>query len=37
MADEKFSENLKRLIAAELHFLNRMTASQEMFGKSYFS
>ena len=37
MADEKFSENLNRVIAAELHFLNRMTASREMFGKSYFS
>jgi hypothetical protein len=37
MADEKFNENLNRVIAAELHFLNRMTASREMFGKSYFS
>jgi hypothetical protein len=37
MADEKFGENLNRVIAAELHFLNRMTASREMFGKSYFS
>jgi hypothetical protein len=37
MADEKFGENLKRVIAAELHFFNRMTASREMFGKSYFS
>jgi hypothetical protein len=37
MAEEKFSENLNRLIAAELHFFNRMTACREMFGKSYFS
>jgi hypothetical protein len=37
MAEERFSENLNRLIAAELHFFNRMTASREMFGNSYFS
>jgi deoxyxylulose-5-phosphate synthase len=37
MAEEKFSDNLLRAIAAELHFLNGMTAAREMFGKSYFS
>jgi hypothetical protein len=37
MADEIFSENLMRVIAAELHLLNGMTAAREMFGKSYFS
>jgi hypothetical protein len=37
MAEGTFSENLNRLIAAELHFFNRMKASREMFGKSYFS
>jgi hypothetical protein len=37
MAEEKFSDNLMRAIAAELHFLNGMTAAREMFGKSYFS
>jgi hypothetical protein len=36
-ADELFSENLLRAIAAELHLLNGMTAAREMFGKSYFS
>jgi hypothetical protein len=37
MAEEKFSDNLMRAVAAELHFLNGMTAAREMFGKSYFS
>jgi hypothetical protein len=37
MAEEKFSDNLLRAIAAELHFLSGMTAAREMFGKSYFS
>jgi hypothetical protein len=37
MAEEKFSDNLLRAIAAELHFLNGMTAAREMFGKSYFA
>jgi hypothetical protein len=37
MAEEKFSDNLMRAIAAELHLLNGMTAAREMFGKSYFS
>jgi hypothetical protein len=37
MAEEKFSDNLMRVIAAELHFLNGLTAAREMFGKSYFS
>jgi hypothetical protein len=37
MADEKFSDNLLRMVAAELHFLNCVTAGREMFGKGYFS
>jgi hypothetical protein len=37
MAEATFSENLMRAIAAELHFLNGMTAAREMYGKSYFS
>jgi hypothetical protein len=37
MAEEKFSDNLMRVIAAELHLLIGMTAAREMFGKSYFS
>jgi hypothetical protein len=37
MAEEKFSDNLMRAIAAELHFLNGMTAAREMYGKGYFS
>jgi hypothetical protein len=37
MAEEKFSDNLMRAIAAELHFLNGMTVAREMFGKSYFA
>jgi hypothetical protein len=37
MAGETFSENLTRMIAAELSFLVAMTAAREMFGKSYFS
>ena len=37
MADEKFSDNLMRMIAAELHLLNGMTAAREMYGKGYFS
>jgi hypothetical protein len=37
MAEEKFSDNLLRVIAAELHLLNGMTAAREMFGKSYFA
>jgi hypothetical protein len=37
MAEEKFSDNLMRVIAAELHFLNGMTVAREMFGKSYFA
>ncbi len=34
---EQFSDNLLRAIAAELHFLNGMTAAREMFGRSYFA
>jgi hypothetical protein len=37
MAEETFSENLLRAIAAELHLLCGMTAAREMYGKSYFS
>jgi hypothetical protein len=37
MADENFSDNLLRAVAAELHLLNRMTVAREMFSKSYFS
>jgi hypothetical protein len=37
MAEEKFSDNLMRMIAAELHLLNGMTVAREMFGKSYFA
>jgi hypothetical protein len=37
MADETFPVNLMRMIAAELHLLNGMTAAREIFGKSYFS
>jgi len=35
MAEEKFSDNVMRVIAAELHLLNGMTVAREMFGKSY--
>jgi hypothetical protein len=37
MAEENFGENLMRMVAAELHFLNAMTASREMYGRGYFS
>jgi hypothetical protein len=37
MAEEKFSDNLFRMIAAELHFLNTMTVAREMYGRGYFS
>jgi len=37
MAQEKFSDNLMKVVAAELRFLNGMTAAREMFGRSYFS
>jgi len=37
MAEEKFSDNLMRAIAAQLHLLNGMTAAREMFSKSYFA
>jgi hypothetical protein len=33
----EFTENLMRLIAAELRLLNGMTAAREMFGKPYFA
>ncbi len=34
MADENFSDNLLRAVAAELHLLNRVTAAREMFSKA---
>jgi hypothetical protein len=37
MAEEKFSENLLRMIAGELHLLSSLIASREMFGKGYFA
>jgi hypothetical protein len=37
MAEETFSTNVMRLIAAELHFQSVLSASREMFGRSYFS
>jgi hypothetical protein len=40
MADEShvnFHDNLLRMLAAQLHFSNAMTAAREMFGRSYFS
>lgn len=35
--DELFSNNLLRMIAAELHVANLATASRELFGRGYFS
>jgi hypothetical protein len=37
MADENFTVNLIRMLAAELHFQNVLSASREMFGKGYFA
>lgn len=37
MADEVFSDNLLRMIAADLHLLTTITAAREMFGRGYFS
>jgi hypothetical protein len=37
MAEEKFSDNLMRLLVAELHFSNCLAASQHLFDKPYFS
>jgi hypothetical protein len=37
MAEESFTDNLLRAVVAQLHLLNGMTASREMFGKGYFS
>ena len=34
---EKFSEDILRFIAAEVHLLNAQTAARELFGRSYFS
>jgi hypothetical protein len=35
MAEEKFSDNLMRMIAAELHVSNSFSAAREMFGRHY--
>jgi hypothetical protein len=37
MAEENFNDNLLRMVAAEFHLLNALTASREMFGKGYFA
>jgi hypothetical protein len=37
MAEENFTDNLLRMVAADLHFLTAMTAAREMFGRGYFS
>ena len=37
MIEEEFHANLLKSIAASLFFLVGMTASREMYGKSYFS
>jgi hypothetical protein len=35
--DEQFNQNLLRLLCAENFFVASLTASREMYGKSYFS
>jgi hypothetical protein len=37
MAEEKFDENLMRMMAAQLHFISCVIAGREMFGRGYFS
>jgi hypothetical protein len=37
MADEKFSDNLLRLLAAQVSVLTVVVAAQQMFGRGYFS
>ena len=37
MPEEKFSDNLLRAIAAEVHVLTGLNVAREMFGKGYFS
>jgi len=37
MAEQKFSDNLLRVIAAEMHVLNCSQAARDLFGKSYYS
>jgi hypothetical protein len=37
MADNTFSENLLRLLTAQITLLIGMTAAQQMFGRGYFS
>jgi hypothetical protein len=37
MPEQRFGDNLMRMLAAQLHCMLGMTAAREMFGKSYFS
>jgi hypothetical protein len=37
MAEDKFGEDLLRVVAAQLHFQCGLLTAREMFGKSYFS
>jgi len=37
MAEESFSDNLMRMVAAELHLLNSLTVAREMFGCGYYA
>jgi hypothetical protein len=37
MANDAFTHNLLRMLAAETHFGNCVLSGREMFGKSYFS
>ena len=37
MAEEGFETNLLKLLAAEVYFLLALTASRELYGKSYFA
>jgi hypothetical protein len=37
MADDKFETNLLRMICAQLFFSLALSASRELYGKSYFS
>jgi len=37
MAEEKFNDNLMRMVAAELHLLNSVTVAREMFGRGYYA
>jgi hypothetical protein len=37
MAGDEFSQNLLRVLVAEMHFSNCVAVAREMFGRSYFS